>query len=347
MRERRAARRRCRLGNRAMPKRCGAMASPRGAETTSGKPVRCRSNASEEPCAEQWRRRWETGDVEAKRREFRNVESSVAGKPAASDEAVRKSRAPKSERRRETGGAERTKRGTLARARPRRRRETGGEAESSGGFPMREVRYHRSRRLGDGARFVDSGDRSREDVDREGNFAVARSRTDRARVTGRRACARQTRRSGKPDAREGGHGKLIDRRKRVMRAQDDKRDVRATGRGERGRDGAVLWGTKGESSSRKQTHGVGNQAVRASRGKHFAWRNHARRAPWDEFRRSRNRVMRCVGTQSLRGQLRSESVVVDEFIVVNRHGEVRRRDACDRMGNHSVACSGNESRLAG
>jgi len=58
--------------------------------------------------------------------------------------------------------------------------------------------------------------------------------------------------------------------------------VRATVRGERGRDEPNLWGTTGESASRKQTHGVGNQAVRASQNKLTAWRNQADRASWEE-----------------------------------------------------------------
>lgn len=48
-----------------------------------------------------------------------------------------------------------------------------------------------------------------------------------------------------------GHDKLDGRRKRPARARSDKRNLRATVGGERGRDGSILWGTAGESTVAK------------------------------------------------------------------------------------------------
>jgi len=67
-----------------------------------------------------------------------------------------------------------------------------------------------------------------------------------------------------------------------MRAWSNQRSVRATVRGERGRDGPDLWGAAGKATSRKQTHGVGNHAVGALQNKLTAWRNQAVRASWEE-----------------------------------------------------------------
>ena len=60
-----------------------------------------------------------------------------------------------------------------------------------------------------------------------------------------------------------------------------KLEARATASRERGRDGPSPRGTASSASSRKQTHRVGNQAVRACDTNSFAWRNHAGRASWD------------------------------------------------------------------
>jgi hypothetical protein len=82
--------------------------------------------------------------------------------------------------------------------------------------------------------------------------------------------------------REREHDKLDVRRKRSSRAWSDEGQVRATVPGKRGRDGLKLRGTAGGATSRKQTHGVGNQAMSESQNKLTAWRNQAVRASWEE-----------------------------------------------------------------
>lgn len=138
--------------------------------------------------------------------------------------------------------------------------------------------------------------------------------------------------------------------KRPARARSDKRSLRATVGSERGRDGSILWGTAGASTSRRQTHRVGNQAVRASRGKLDAWRNQAERASWDGRGGSRNRSPVLVETDSVRGQLWIESVVrmdsswcIDTMRTsarcVRRIGQPSRRTigrgSLGRVGNHA------------
>jgi hypothetical protein len=94
--------------------------------------------------------------------------------------------------------------------------------------------------------------------------------------------------------------------------------------------------------SRRQTHRVGNQAVRASRGKLDAWRNQAERASWDGRGGSSNRSPVLVETDLVRGQLWIESVVRTKFIVVYRHDEGRRRDTCGGSGNRDAGRSGGK-----
>lgn len=110
--------------------------------------------------------------------------------------------------------------------------------------------------------------------------------------------------------------------KRLMRAWSNKRSVRATVRGERGRDGPVLWGTAGEATSRKQTHGVGNQAVSALRNKLSAWRNQAERASWEEG------VDRETERQTRRDKLGTRATVDregrEDEIIVYESNTVRR-----------------------
>jgi hypothetical protein len=102
-----------------------------------------------------------------------------------------------------------------------------------------------------------------------------RERTDsRSGKPGSGTCARPTRTAGQPGGREREHDKLDGRRKRPSRAWSDEGQVRATVLGKRGRDELVLRGTAGRATSRKQTHGVGNQAMGESQSKLTAWRNH-------------------------------------------------------------------------
>jgi hypothetical protein len=103
--------------------------------------------------------------------------------------------------------------------------------------------------------------------------------------------------------REREHDKLIERRKGSIRAWSNKGSMRETVCGKRGRDGPVLWGTAGKATSRKQNHGVGNQAVSALRNKLTAWRNQAVRASWEES------VDRETERQARRDKLASRATV--------------------------------------
>jgi len=136
-----------------------------------------------------------------------------------------------------------------------------------------------------------------------------------------------------------------------MRAWSNKGSVRATERGKRGRDGPVLWGTAGEATSRKQSHGVGNQAVGALRNKLTAWRNQAVRASWEEGvdreteRQTRRDKLGWRATASREG--REDEIIVYESNTVRkstRQREARRatEGLNDRERGSSARATGRE-----
>lgn len=112
-----------------------------------------------------------------------------------------------------------------------------------------------------------------------------------------------------------------------MRAWSNKRRARATETGERGRDGPELWGTAGKATSRKQTHGVGNQAMSALRNKLTAWRNQAERASWEESvereteRQARRDKLDSRATERREG--REDEIIVYESNTVRKVDETR------------------------
>jgi len=138
-----------------------------------------------------------------------------------------------------------------------------------------------------------------------------RGPTRRSGNRGVEACTRQTHHPGNWEMRACTRQTL-----RPLQAAGEsverKLEARATAQRERGRDEPISWGTADSASSRKQTHRVGNQAVRACDTNSFAWRKPCGESVVGRVGRSGNRAARSSETKSLFGKPEGGSVVRTE-----------------------------------